>query len=1310
MTNTFSLCLVKDHFRSLFRIIVFFAGAAVFGEFDVSAQNAPIIITQPQSQAATPGATVTFSVAATGMTNLPIVSSGTMQLWLKADAGVETNQADLVSEWVDQSGHGNDAYQPTGTQQPLLEYPAAINFGPAIRFNGDQVSGQGSYLQGTNSVGIPDAYTSFLVYELDSGAPSEQVATFVGVPGTTGAGRGDFFSFDNPSFTTWGDDYYTNNPISTGIYRIWTDLYSTDLGMLRMFDDIPGNTAESDFATSGQSPPAAGYDVGGVNPNTTGGGRNFGGDIAEVIYYQGELTDSDRQAVLTYLEQKYYQIYQTDTFQWQVGTNDIVDATNYFLTLTDVATNESGNDYSVIVRNAGGSVQSAMATLFVGQPPSITSQPQSVAVLPGTNVTFSVTAGGTALTYQWLENNTDLVGQTNATLVLIDVSTNNVGQYSVVVSNGFGPLLGRPATLSIITSPLIVNQPQSQSVLAGRGVALSVAVSGGGLGGTLPAISSGTLQLWLRADYGVITNSEGQVSDWQDQSGNTNDATQASTNNQPLLVYPAGLGGAAALRFDGSADAASGDYLVGTGNVGVSNALTAFAMYSIFFAVPRWGDLVWLVGQPAGNTSKGCAVLNGDMDFTTWTDNYRSSFLVPSNTYRICTDRVNTNLSTVEMFDTTASSQTNFSFAMTGQQSPTAGYYIGGLNPTLPGLGNNGRCLNGDIAEVIIYQGSLSDADRLEVANYLEQKYYQINGLGLSFQWQWNGTNIPGATNATLYFAAVQATNAGTYRVIASNGAGLVTSSNAVLTVNVAPFISLEPQSQSNGVGNSVTFTAAASGDQPLSYQWQFGSINIAHATNASLTLSNIQSTNAGTYRLVVTNLYGSVTSSNAVLTVPTSTLMVVNSSATGSGSVDVPVQLVSAGNENTVNFSLIFTNSLLTYSGATLGSNASGAFMIANTSQAVNGEIGFEFELPGTNTFSLGTQQLVVVKFAVATVTNAVVTPITFGGEPTAEQVLNGQLAALPANYSSGTISIAATALEGDVSPRPNGNQILNINDWVQEGRFVAGLDIPGSSNEFIRADCAPRAFSGDGLITVADWVQVGRYAAGYDPLALIGSGPGIIGTISNTPSASRIISLSPLTQGQTNNSVGVQLAAQGTENAISFSVGFDPTSVAFVSASPGSDASGAEMYVNTNQAANGSVGLALALLPGTAFPAGTLQLVQLGFASVAYSNTVALEFADSPVARQVADTNAAVMPVSFQNGTLLIGGLVWPTLAINHAGSNVVLSWLASANTFGLQTASLLGTNWSSAAGTPVTNGGSLVVTSSVSTNAGFFRLQHH
>src|SRR5262249_26064361 len=85
---------------------------------------------------------------------------------------------------------------------------------------------------------------------------------------------------------------------------------------------------------------------------------------------------------------------------------------------------------------------------------------------------------------------------------------------------------------------------------------------------------------------------------------------------------------------------------------------------------------------------------------------------------------------------------------------------------------------------------------------------------------------------------------------------------------------------------------------------------------------------------------------------------------------------------------------------------------------------------------------------------------------------------------------SAGVQGYEADVAPRPNGNNDGNVSiaDWVQVGRFAAGLDTAQIGSEFQRADCAPSATLGNGAITIADWVQAGRYAAGLDPVVLAG------------------------------------------------------------------------------------------------------------------------------------------------------------------------------------------------------------------------------
>ncbi|MEO5801940.1 MAG: immunoglobulin domain-containing protein [Verrucomicrobiota bacterium] len=142
-----------------------------------------------------------------------------------------------------------------------------------------------------------------------------------------------------------------------------------------------------------------------------------------------------------------------------------------------------------------------------------------------------------------------------------------------------------------------------------------------------------------------------------------------------------------------------------------------------------------------------------------------------------------------------------------------------------------------------------------------------------SFQWRFgggSGVNIPGATSTSLTVTNVQTTNAGSYRVVVTNSAGSVTSFVAVLSVNVPPVINTQPLSQTSNIGSNVTFTVAATGTPSPSFQWRFGGVggNIPGATNTSLIVTNVQTTNGGNYRVVVTNSAGSVTSVIAVLTI----------------------------------------------------------------------------------------------------------------------------------------------------------------------------------------------------------------------------------------------------------------------------------------------------------------------------------------------------------------------------------------------------------------------------------------------------------
>jgi hypothetical protein len=128
----------------------------------------------------------------------------------------------------------------------------------------------------------------------------------------------------------------------------------------------------------------------------------------------------------------------------------------------------------------------------------------------------------------------------------------------------------------------------------------------------------------------------------------------------------------------------------------------------------------------------------------------------------------------------------------------------------------------------------------------------------LTYQWRANGTNIPGATGATLTLTNVQDVNAGAYTVTIANSIGSMTSDPVTLTViPTAPFFTLQPLSQGAPVGGSVTFTAAAAGTQPIGYQWQFNNVDLTGSSSTSLTLANVQIANSGAYTLVASNAVG---------------------------------------------------------------------------------------------------------------------------------------------------------------------------------------------------------------------------------------------------------------------------------------------------------------------------------------------------------------------------------------------------------------------------------------------------------------------
>jgi hypothetical protein len=137
--------------------------------------------------------------------------------------------------------------------------------------------------------------------------------------------------------------------------------------------------------------------------------------------------------------------------------------------------------FSAVATDNGGLSATNAITVYVIGPPVITANPQNQAAQVGSNATFTVGASGSELRYRWwwipTNNATNTFATwTNASLPLVGVQPGSAGQFYAVVTNPAGSVQSTAATL--VVSPTITNQPQSQTVSAGSTAAFSVGATG----------------------------------------------------------------------------------------------------------------------------------------------------------------------------------------------------------------------------------------------------------------------------------------------------------------------------------------------------------------------------------------------------------------------------------------------------------------------------------------------------------------------------------------------------------------------------------------------------------------------------------------------------------------------------------------------------------------------------------------------------------------------------------------------------------------------------------------------------------------
>lgn len=149
---------------------------------------------------------------------------------------------------------------------------------------------------------------------------------------------------------------------------------------------------------------------------------------------------------------------------------------------------------------------------------------------------------------------------------------------------------------------------------------------------------------------------------------------------------------------------------------------------------------------------------------------------------------------------------------------------------------------------------------------------FTVRGSGtppLRYQWYFEDSLIPGATNSSLVLTNVQIGSIGDYSAAVSNDYGSAMSAPASLDVlESPPIFPTQPSNQVVSLNFTITLRSTAIGSDPRTYQWRFNGIDIDGATNTELVVHQATYNSAGNYSVVVSNVHGRTVSSNILLSV----------------------------------------------------------------------------------------------------------------------------------------------------------------------------------------------------------------------------------------------------------------------------------------------------------------------------------------------------------------------------------------------------------------------------------------------------------
>ena len=571
------------------------------------------------------------------------------------------------------------------------------------------------------------------------------------------------------------------------------------------------------------------------------------------------------------------------SYQWWFNGNPLTNGTSSCLTITNLQLFNAGA-YFVVVSNAAGSVASTNAISTVMIPPTITVLTSNQTVLPGSNVSFTVSATGDApLNYQWYFNSAIIVNATNAALTIYNAQPTNAGNFCVIVTNLAGSTTSSNSTLTIMSWT-------ADSDYDGRSDGQEI------VDGTDPSNPNSVLPVRLGSWHFDNTNT------WAGAAGQlplqvTNLVGISSFDSNAVLVDSANP---AILKYRDVETNGNANINLRSGSVrfwfkpdwssaNASGIEPGF--YGRLIEMGKWSSNLptnsnqgyftngwWsLYFDPHGTNLTFASSTNGMGGI-----NLTAPVSVISNQwYQFALAYTPTNSILYLNSQAIASGigSSNFPNALERAGGFCIGSDLNGTNQA-KGAFDDWECFNYPLASATVS----NDFHTLTSVVITVQPTNQVVDIGsncvlsivatspmpLHYQWWFNTTNLlSGATNANLTLNAVQATNAGNYSVVVTNNYASVNSSNATLMVLTpgAPTILSQPAGRTAQIGDDVFFVVGAVGMPNPSYQWYFNGAGISGATNSTWELDGVNTNNIGGYYVTVSNIYGSVVSQTAYMT-----------------------------------------------------------------------------------------------------------------------------------------------------------------------------------------------------------------------------------------------------------------------------------------------------------------------------------------------------------------------------------------------------------------------------------------------------------